>query len=319
MLEAHADPRILTGLGNAEDAAVVCFPPGKALVQTIDFLTPVVNDPFRFGQIAAANALSDVYAMGGEPYAVMNVVCFPAGSMDGCVLREILRGGLLKVRESGAMLVGGHSVQDREIKYGLSVSGLVDPDGFATNSGLRPGDRLVLTKPVGSGVLATAVKAQWRGADGYEEEIFRWAARLNRIPGEAITRFGLRAATDVTGFGLGGHLLEMLRASDCSARLHVADVPVMSGALELATQGLVPQGSHSNRGFCQAETEVSDGMDAMAVDIVFDAQTSGGLLLGVPEEKCPSLLAWLHEQGELAVVVGQAEAMCPGVKRLLLC
>ena len=147
----------------------------------------MVNDPFRFGQIAAANALSDVYAMGGEPYAVMNVVCFPAGSMDGCVLREILRGGLLKVRESGAMLVGGHCVQDREIKYGLSVSGLVDPDGFATNSGLRPGDRLVLTKPVGSGVLATAVKAQWRGADGYEEEIFRWAARLNRLPGEAIT------------------------------------------------------------------------------------------------------------------------------------
>jgi selenide,water dikinase len=318
-LQIPADSRILTGLGNAEDAAVVRFPAGKALVQTIDFLTPVVNDPFRFGQIAAANALSDVYAMGGEPYAVMNVVCFPSDSMDASVLREVLRGGLLKIREAGAMLVGGHSVQDKELKYGLSVSGVVDPDKYATNAGLRPGDQLVLTKPVGTGVLATAVKAQWDGADGYEEEIFRWAAHLNRIPGQAVTRFALRAATDVTGFGLGGHLLEMLRASDCAARLRVADVPIMTGALELATLGLVPQGSHANRGFCHAEVGLEPGVDPMVADLVFDAQTSGGMLLGVPEEKCPVVLQWLRDQGELAVIVGQVEAMHAGSKRLQLC
>ncbi len=159
-------------MGNSEDAAVVRFPAGKALVQTVDFFTPIVNDPFRFGQIAAANSLSDVYAMGGEPYAVMNIVCFPSSSMDISVLREVLRGGLLKIQEAGAMLVGGHSVQDKELKYGLSVSGTIDPDRYATNAGLVPGDVLVLTKPIGSGVLATAVKAEGDEAPGRTRRIF---------------------------------------------------------------------------------------------------------------------------------------------------
>ena len=306
-------------MGNSEDAAIVRFPPGKALVQTLDFFTPVVNDPFRFGQIAAANSLSDVYAMGGEPYVVMNIVCFPAGTMDVEVLREILRGGLLKIREAGAMLVGGHSVQDKEIKYGLSVSGLIDPGHYATNAGLQFGDVLLLTKPIGSGVLATAIKADWEGCAAHEEEVFRWASRLNRIPGEAVSRFGLRAATDVTGFGLGGHLLEMATASNCTVRLDVAKVPLMKQALELAGVGLLPVGSHANKHFCDRTVLVSSGIDPVLTDLMFDAQTSGGMVLGVPGPRAEEVRTWLLEQGEMAVVIGRVEMSRADGKRLVLC
>ena len=306
-------------MGNSEDAAVVRFPPGKALVQTVDFFTPIVNDPFRFGQIAAANSLSDVYAMGGEPYTVMNIVCFPSSSMDLAVLRAILQGGLLKIREAGAMLVGGHSVQDKELKYGLSVSGTVDPDRYATNTGLVPGDVLVLTKPIGSGVLATAVKSQWEGAEQDEEELFTWASRLNRHAGAAIQTFGLRAATDVTGFGLGGHLLEMAMASDCTINLEVGAVPVMGRALELARVGLVPAGSHANRRHCCASVDLSEMLDPVLVDLMFDAQTSGGLVLGVPAQQSEAVREWLQAHGEMAVVVGSVEPVRHDGKRLVLC
>ena len=318
-LDAGTDERVLTGMGNSEDAAIVRFPHGKALVQTLDFFTPVVNDPFRFGQIAAANSLSDVYAMGGEPYVVMNIVCFPVGTMDLEVLREILRGGLVKIREAGAMLVGGHSVQDREIKYGLSVSGLIDPDHYATNAGLQCGDVLVLTKPVGSGVLATAIKADWEGSAAHEEEVFHWASRLNRFPGEAVATFGLRAATDVTGFGLGGHLLEMATASKCTVRLEVANVPLMRNALELAGVGLLPAGSHANKHFCDRTVLVSPGIDPVLVDLMFDAQTSGGMVLGVPGLRVEEVRAWLLERGEMAVVIGSVETPREDGKRLVLC
>lgn len=318
-LDFQGDERILTGLGNAEDAAIVRFPAGKALVQTLDFFTPVVNDPFRFGQIAAANSLSDVYAMGGTPYVAMNIVCFPIATMDVSVLREILRGGQHKVREAGALLVGGHSVQDKEIKYGLSVSGIVDPDNYATNAGLRPGDTLVLTKPIGSGVLATAIKAQWEGSDGFEDEIFGWASRLNRVPGEAVARFGLRAATDITGFGLGGHALEMATASDCSIRIDVSSVPLMAQARTLAGMGLLPLGSHANRHFCHKTVEASPRLDPVLLDLMYDAQTSGGMLLGVPGDRAAEVLAWMCSQGELAVEIGIAEPPRADGKRLSLC
>jgi selenide,water dikinase len=314
-----ADERILTGMGNSEDAAVVRFPAGKALVQTVDFFTPIVNDPFRFGQIAAANSLSDVYAMGGEPYAVMNIVCFPSSSMDISVLREVLRGGLLKIQEAGAMLVGGHSVQDKELKYGLSVSGTVDPDRYATNAGLAPGDVLVLTKPIGSGVLATAVKAEWEGAGQDEEDLFTWAARLNSHAGAAIQSFGLRAATDITGFGLGGHLLEMATASNCTVRLDVSAVPVMGRARELAGMGLLPAGSHANRRHCDATVTQSPDLDPVLVDLMFDAQTSGGLVLGVPARLSAAVRDWLGERGEMAAVVGRVEPARSDGKRLVLC
>jgi len=318
-LHVQGDDRILTGLGNSEDAAVVRFPQGKALVQTLDFFTPIVNDPFRFGQIAAANSLSDVYAMGGQPYVVMNIVCFPSASMEVTVLREMLRGGLTKIQEAGAVLVGGHSVQDKELKYGLSVSGTVDPDHYATNAGLRPGDALLLTKPIGSGVLATAVKAEWDGWEAYEEEVYRWASHLNRYPGEAIARFDLLAATDVTGFGLGGHLLEMAAASDCTVRLTVDAVPLMDGALELAGMGLLPQGSHANKSFCHKTVDVADGLDPLRVDLMFDAQTSGGLVLGVPREKLSAIREFLAEHNEAVAEIGCVEHSAESGKRLLLC
>jgi selenide,water dikinase len=318
-LEIAADDRILTGMGNSEDAAVLRFPAGKALVQTLDFFTPIVNDPFKFGQIAAANSLSDVYAMGGEPYSVMNIVCFPSSSMDISVLREVLRGGLLKIHEAGAMLVGGHSVQDKELKYGLSVSGIIDEGKYATNCGLAPGDVLILTKPIGSGVLATSVKAQWEGSEADEEELYLWASRLNRIPGAAIAAFGLRAATDVTGFGLGGHLLEMAMASTCTIRLYARAVPLMGRALELARIGLLPVGSHANKHYCDKTVMFDPSLDPVLIDLMFDAQTSGGLVLGVPGGLAEDVRIWLESRGEMATIIGSVEASRADGKRLVLC
>lgn len=309
----------MTGLGNGEDAAVVKFPAGMALVQTLDFFTPIVNDPFRFGQIAAANSLSDVYAMGASPYVVMNIVCFPAGSMDISVLREILRGGQDKIEEAGACLVGGHSVQDKELKYGLSVSGVVDPDNYATNAGLKPGDSLVLTKPIGSGVLATSIKAEWDGFQSHEEELYAWASRLNRIPGEAVRVFRLHAATDVTGFGLGGHLLEMAEASNCTIRLDVRSVPLMRFALELAQVGLLPVGSHANKHFCHRTVDVSRDIAPALTDLMFDAQTSGGMVLAIPAARAEDVRQWLLARGEMAALIGSVESTRTNGKRLILC
>lgn len=281
-------------------------------MQTLDFFTPIVNDPYRFGQIAAANSLSDIYAMGAEPLCAMNIVCFPAKRMDKAILREILRGGLDKVREAGAVLAGGHSVEDDEIKYGLSVSGFVDEGRFATNGGLRPGDMLVLTKPLGTGILATAVKARWDGHERLEEILFTWAGRLNRAAGGIIRDLGLRGATDVTGFGLGGHLLEMANSSGCRVEITASAVPVLPDALELAAMGLVPEGSHANRAFCGHAVSVAQGVDPVRLDCIFDAQTSGGMLLAVPEALLEQARAMLTAQGEPADVIGRVLAECEG-------
>jgi len=296
----------------------VRFPPGQALVQTVDFLTPVVDDPFRFGQIAAANALSDVYAVGGEPYAAMNVCCFPARTMPPEVLAAILKGGLSKIEEAGAVLCGGHSVEDPEIKYGLSVSGSVHPDKIATNRGLRPGDLLVLTKPIGTGVVATAIKAGRPGAERLEELVHFWCARLNRAGATAIRELGLKASTDVTGFGLGGHLLEMAASSGVTAEVTLADVPFLPEALSLASLGLVPAGSIQNRNHYLPRTLVRPELDELLVTLAFDAQTSGGLILGVPEDKLARTQDILAEAGDLGVVIGRAMETLPTRQPLAL-
>ena len=197
------DDRLLNRLGDYEDAAIVRFPPGKALVQTVDILTPIVNNPYWFGQIAAANSLSDVYAMGGEPYTAMNIVCFPIAKLGRDILKEILSGGMDKIREAGAVMAGGHSVKDDELKYGLSVTGIIDPGAFASNNGLKPGDQLLLTKPIGTGVLSTALKSGVEGRSQVEELIYKWAGRLNKAGARVIEKLGLKGATDVSGFGLG--------------------------------------------------------------------------------------------------------------------
>ena len=274
-------------------------------MQTLDFLTPIVNNPHWFGQIAAANSLSDVYAMGGEPYTAMNIVCFPIQTMGRDVLRQILEGGLEKIRESGAVMAGGHSVKDNEIKYGLSVTGIVDPASFASNRGLRPGDQLLLTKPIGTGVLATALKAGFGDTAKIEELIFRWASRLNRAGAEVIRALGLKGATDVTGFGLGGHTLELAKASGVAVELWLDRIPFMPEAIELAGQGMFPGGSAANKTYCHSLVSLPPQADPVLVDLVFDAQTSGGLILSVPEAKLAQARDMLLEAGDLAEHIGQ--------------
>jgi selenide,water dikinase len=306
--------RLLTSTHSNEDAAVVHLPQGKALVQTLDFFPPVVNDPYAFGQIAAANALSDIYAMGGEPWCAMNIVCFPVRDLPPEVLSAILAGGADKLAEAGAVLAGGHSVDDPEVKYGLSVTGLVDPDSFAVNTGLRPGQLLVLTKPLGTGILATAIKAGWDGAFDLENALTANAARLNKAPGRVIRELKLKAATDITGFGLGGHLLEMACASDVCIQIEADALPALPRALELAAVGLLPAGSHANRRFRQPDTLLGPGVDPLRVDLAFDAQTSGGIVLALDPEQLEPALSLLRQEGDIGWVIGTVLPPCSGPK-----
>lgn len=302
------ESRVVAGRACNEDAAVLRIPAGAAIVQTVDILAPVVDDPFAFGRIAAANALSDVYAVGGEPWCAMNVACFPRKLVEDDperILARILGGAAEATVEAGAVLVGGHTVQDDEVKFGLSVTGVIDPDHVAENSGLRPGQILVLTKPLGTGIATTAIRADWEGADEAEAQIIRWCGRLNRVGGEAIRRFRLPAATDITGFGLGGHALEMARASGVAVSLETSALPVMPHVLDFARDGLIPGGSHANRMHCSCRTRKDDGLDEALESLVFDIQTSGGLLLAVPADRLDETRAFLRENGDLDVVVGE--------------
>ncbi len=300
------DERLIISMEHNEDGVVLESPEGFDLIQSIDFFTPIVNDPYKFGEIAVSNALSDVYAMGGKPYSVMNIVCFPVKDMDINILRQILRGGFAKIKESGAILAGGHSVEDPEIKYGLSVTGIVKREHIATNGGVKQGDILLLTKPIGIGILATALKAKWEGYEKMEHEIYKWTSRLNNVGAEAIQRFGIKGATDVTGFGLGGHLLEMARASGVEIELWSSKIPILKGAKELASMGLVPVGSHLNKTFCKRFLKVGNNIDPILVDIIFDAQTSGGLILSVSPELKDEIKSYLEHRGEIAYEIGMA-------------
>ena len=222
-----------------------------ALIQTLDFFTPIVNDPYLFGQIAAVNALSDVYAMGGKPLTAMNIVCFPKNTLDKSVLKEILKGGLEKIHEAGALLVGGHSVDDVELKYGLSVTGIIHPDKVMTNAGARPGDQLILTKPIGTGIIATALKGKAASPEA-EEAMIRVMLESNRIGAEVMQEVGAHGCTDITGFGLLGHALEMANASKCGVTLRASQVPIIPYAREYSQMGMVPGGTHANRNYCQS-------------------------------------------------------------------
>lgn len=305
---ASLEARVLAGRARNEDAAVLRVPEGKAIVQTVDFLTPIVDDAYSFGRIAAANALSDVYALGGEPWCAMNVVCFPAacaGAEGEAVLREILRGGLDALTEAGAVLVGGHTVEDEEIKYGLSVTGIIDPDRMAVNDGLKPGQSLILTKPLGTGILATAVKARWERWEHSEELLRRWCGALNAPGAAAIRAMGLTAATDITGFGLGGHALEMALASHAALELRTQALPLLDNVLDYARDGLIPAGSHANRDYWRPYARVAPSVTAEMESIVFDAQTSGGLLLAVPERREREALDMLRALGGQGWPVGR--------------
>jgi selenide,water dikinase len=291
-----SDENVLIGLDRADDAGVYRISDDLALIQTVDFFTPIVDDPYWFGQIAVANALSDVYAMGGTPKTAMNLVAFPVKTMELSVLRQIIQGGIDKLNEAGVVLIGGHSIEDKEIKYGLSVTGFIHPGRVLAKKNLRPGDRLVLTKPLGTGIINTAIKAAMVSAH-LTEKVTRLMAALNRDAARIMADFDISACTDVTGFGLLGHLAEMVRGSGCSARVVSGQVPVIPEAEEFAAMGLIPAGAYNNREFREQMVTFAETVPRTIQDLLFDPQTSGGLLISVSDAHCTDLVFALKEGG----------------------
>jgi selenide, water dikinase len=293
---------VLVGLGSPEDAAVYRLDAERALIVTADFFTPIVDDAYDFGAVAAANALSDVYAMGGMPLLAINLVAFPPDLLD--VLAEVLRGGAETVKEAGVALAGGHTIQDKEPKCGLAVIGLAHPDRLLTRGGARPGDALVLTKPLGTGVIVTAVK-RGQADPAHLAGAVRWMTALNRTASRIAVEVGLQAATDVTGFGLLGHAWEMAEASGVGMEIRLRDVPLMEGARECARQWLFPRGSYCNRDFYSRHVRFADGIGEEMRMLLFDAQTSGGVLLAVPPGTLRGLLDRLEAEGQPGWVIGR--------------
>ena len=292
------------GLDSPDDAGVYKLNSETALIQTLDFLTPITDSPYEFGQIAAANSLSDVYAMGGEPITVMNIVCFPSNDLSEDILAETLRGGLDKINESGAVLVGGHSVDDQEFKYGLSVTGIVHPDKVKTNSAAATGDAIILTKPVGTGIMSTAIKAKLATPENIKESV-AVMSMLNKTAAEVMSQFNVNACTDVTGFGLAGHLLEMAKGSKKDITLFTQKVPMLNNVLDFARMGMVPAGAHKNRSFFKELTHIDDAVDRAVVDLMFDPQTSGGLLISLNKKDAGTCVEKMKIQGINAWIVGE--------------
>jgi selenide,water dikinase len=310
-------PDLLVGLEAPDDAGVFRLTPELALIQTVDFFTPIVNDPYEYGAIAAANALSDVYAMGGRPLTALNIACFPLKTTPADTLKAILRGGLDKVHEAGALLVGGHSVEDPELKYGLAVTGVVHPEHIFTKAGALPGDRLILTKPLGTGIIATALKGRL-ASPAAEAAMIRVMRELNRAAAEALAGLEVHAVTDITGFGLLGHALELAGASRVELTLKAGAVPVLSFAREYAALGLVPAGSHANRRFCEKHLFVDPRVGQIDVDLLSDAQTSGGLFISLAAPHAEVLLERLHDRGvSAAAIVGEVTGTGVGRIRVL--
>ena len=307
-LDLPVDPNLLVGLERADDAGVYRISDKLAMVQTVDFFPPMVDDPYSFGQIAAANALSDVYAMGGVPKTAMNIVAFPAKTMDISILRTIIEGGLDKMREAGVVLVGGHTIEDSELKYGLSVTGFIHPDRILTKKNLQVGDILILTKPVGTGIVATAIKAGL-AEQPLIDKVTLAMATLNREAALTMEDFTVHACTDITGFGLLGHLAEMVVDSGCGIRINSANMPIYIEALEWAAMGLIPAGTYNNRDFRGPFVEFAPGVDQCIQDLFFDPQTSGGLLIAVAAGEAEKLVAALKAKGiESAAIIGEVIA-----------
>lgn len=296
----------------SDDAGVYRINDEQAIVQSVDFFTPVVDDPYAFGQIAAANALSDIYAMGAKPLTAMNLVSFPVGKLDMAVLAKILQGGSDKIREAGAVLVGGHSIDDPEPKYGLSVTGIVHPDHVLSNAKAQPGDILVLTKPLGIGIITTGIKRGIVSPEA-EAEVIQVMATLNKGAAEAAISVGVHAATDVTGFGLLGHLHEMLEASGCSAELYAEAVPVLASVWDCIKQKAIPGGTQANRRHLENKVEFAQDVSEELRIVMYDAITSGGLLLAVPEARVEFLIVQLKAAKTLAAaVIGNVQKGDPG-------
>ena len=318
-LARQHDPNVLVGFDHADDAGVYLIGPGTALVQTVDFFTPMVDDPFTFGQIAATNSLSDVYAMGGEPRTSLALVCFPEKA-DLAILERILAGGLSKMIEAGCSVIGGHSVRDEEMKFGYSVTGLIDPARVLTNGGAKAGDRLVFTKALGTGVISTAIKKK-AAKQSWIDAAIASMTTLNKKAAEVISgyvgpgqaeksspangHFAVRAMTDVTGFGMIGHAREIALASNVSLRLYANRIPLLEGALECVLAGHIPGGLKANREFAECVVGYKDGVSEEVKTILFDPQTAGGLLISVAPEQATELTQALVAAGVPAVEIGE--------------
>ena len=313
-IKVHQDPNLLVGFDKSDDASVYQVTDDLALVQTVDFFPPIADDPYLFGQIAATNALSDVYAMGGEPRLCLNIMAVPE-SMPKEAVHQLLRGGYDKVYEAGALITGGHSILDDEPKYGLAVTGFVHPDRVLTNSGARPGDVLLLTKPLGIGVLTTAQKAELLSPEGraLAEKLM---TTLNRSARDAMVKYRVHACTDVTGFGLLGHACEMAQGSDVEIELRVADIDLIGEAVELAKMGLLPAGMYRNRTFAEPWVDAGD-TELCKQDVLYDPQTAGGLLMAVDPADADALYAELQGCVPSAQRIGTVRAYRGG-KRIFL-
>lgn len=305
------DARALVDASTGDDAAVYLLEPGRALVVTTDFFTPIVDDPRAFGQIAAANALSDLYAMGARPLFALNLLAFPRKHLEEGSLEKIIQGGAEKAREAGIAILGGHSIDDQEPKYGLVAVGEVDPEAMVTNAGAEPGDVLVLTKALGTGIIATAIK-EGKAPEATVRKAVESMAALNRGAAEAMLRVGVRAGTDVTGYGLLGHLRQMLRASGVGARVRARDVPLLPGALDLAENARFPGGSLRNLADVKGDVRFPKDLPEARRLLLADAQTSGGIVMAVPPARVKELLAALEGAAPLAAVIGEIQEGPPG-------
>jgi selenide,water dikinase len=304
-LARQHDRNVLVGFETADDAGVYKISPELALVQTVDFFTPIVDDPYTFGQIAAVNALSDVYAMGGRPVSSLAMVCFPEkGDLE--VLGQILAGGLSKMIEAGCTVIGGHSVRDEEIKFGYAVTGTIHPDRVLLNGGAKAGDLLVLTKALGTGVISTAIK-QGKAQPAWIAVATKSMTILNKLGAEVAAEFAgdVHGATDITGFGLVGHVREVVLASNVSVRIDSAKLPLLPGAIECVRAGYVPQGLKSNREFAECNVEYGPAVDETTKALLFDPQTAGGLLLSISAKKAEPFVRALQGRGDDATIVGE--------------
>ena len=306
--QTHYDPRLIVGYDKSDDASVYVINDDVALVQTTDFFPPIVDDPYMFGQIAAANALSDVYAMGGEPRTALNIMCIPE-SMDKDTVHEILRGGYAKAYEAGAIITGGHTIHGAEPIYGLSVAGFVHPKKVLTNSGAKAGDAIILTKPLGIGIITTAAKADMAEPE-LLDKVYCQMATLNKYARDVLVKYEIHSCTDVTGFGLLGHSYEMAQGSGCSIHIKLDSLHYHNEALELARMGLIPAGAYRNREYAQSGVYVSSSVERAIEDICYDPQTSGGLLAALPQAQAEECLKSLKEAGVDAALIGNGTEKC---------
>jgi selenide,water dikinase len=299
-------PDLIVGTETSDDAGVFRLRPDLAIVNTVDFFTPIVDDPYTFGQIAAANALSDVYAMGAEPATALNIVAFPKGKMDLDVLGDIIRGGAERARAAGAVVLGGHSIIDNEIKYGMAVTGVIHPDRVIRNVGVRAGDALVLTKRLGTGIVSTALKRR-KASDASVRAAVASMIELNKAASAAMRRFPVHACSDVTGYGLLGHAFEMTNGSNATVVLEARKMPLLPGARRLAEQRYLTGGCGRNRDYLKDKVDIAAGVSVALAEIAFDPQTSGGLLIALPQSDAPALVDDLHAHGvAAATIVGRA-------------